>query len=91
MDYVNAHATSTPVGDAIEVTAIKEVFGDHSSNVSVSSTKGAIGHLLGAAGAIESIFCVKAIETNIVPPTLNLHSVSEEFKGVDLVQLESRE
>jgi 3-oxoacyl-[acyl-carrier-protein] synthase II len=72
VDYINAHGTSTPYNDKYETLAIKKVFGEHSHSVPVSSTKSMTGHLLGAAGGIESVVCVKAIETGIVPPTMNL-------------------
>ncbi|MBP9673780.1 MAG: beta-ketoacyl-ACP synthase II [Bacteriovoracaceae bacterium] len=70
--YINAHGTSTPLGDIAETKAIKSVFGNHANNLLVSSTKSMTGHLLGAAGGIESVFCVMAMHTGIVPPTINL-------------------
>lgn len=70
--YINAHGTSTPLGDVAETQAIKKVLGQHAYNLSVSSTKSMTGHLLGAAGGLESIFCIKALETGMLPPTINL-------------------
>ena len=84
IDYINAHGTSTPLGDEIEVNAVKKVFGDHAYKLSMSSTKSAIGHLLGAAGAVEAIFSILAIRDNIAPPTLNLENPSEGC-DIDLV------
>ena len=72
VDYINCHATSTPVGDVCETKMIKNVFGDHSRVLAASSTKGATGHMLGAAGAIEMAICCKAVEAQVAPPTLNL-------------------
>jgi 3-oxoacyl-[acyl-carrier-protein] synthase II len=71
IDYINVHGTSTPLGDIAETKAIKDVFGEHAYNLNISSTKSMTGHLLGAAGAIEAIACIKAIENNIIPPTIN--------------------
>ncbi|MCB2063695.1 MAG: beta-ketoacyl-ACP synthase II, partial [Novosphingobium sp.] len=77
IDYINAHGTSTPMGDELELGAVRRLFGDAISTVSMSSTKSAIGHLLGGAGAVESIFCILALRDQIVPPTLNLDNPSE--------------
>ncbi len=71
VDYINVHGTSTPLGDIAETKAIKKVFGEHAYNLNISSTKSMTGHLLGAAGAIEAIACVKAVENDIIPPTIN--------------------
>jgi 3-oxoacyl-[acyl-carrier-protein] synthase II len=84
IDYINAHGTST-MADTIELGAVKRLFGDAIANVSMSSTKSAIGHLLGGAGAVESIFCILALRDQIVPPTLNLDNPDEGTDGVDLV------
>lgn len=84
IDYINAHGTST-MADTIELGAVKRLFGDAISTVSMSSTKSAIGHLLGGAGAVETIFCILAIRDQIVPPTLNLDNPDEGTEGVDLV------
>jgi 3-oxoacyl-[acyl-carrier-protein] synthase II len=81
VDYVNAHGTSTPVGDELEVLAIKRSFGEHAYKLAVSSTKSMIGHLLGAAGSVEAIFCILAMRDQVAPPTINLEHPSE---GCDL-------
>jgi 3-oxoacyl-[acyl-carrier-protein] synthase II len=85
IDYINAHGTSTPLGDELELGAVRRLFGDAISTVSMSSTKSMIGHLLGGAGAVESIFCILALRDQIVPPTINLENPSESCEGVDLV------
>ena len=90
IDYVNAHGTSTPLGDLIEAGAVRRLLGDEVSNVSMSSTKSATGHLLGAAGAIEAIYSVKAVQTGDLPPTLNLESPEEAVADFDLVPLKTR-
>lgn len=84
IQYVNSHGTSTPLGDEIELRAIERLFGDHCEKLTVSSTKSAIGHLLGAAGAVEAIFTLYAMNKSIAPPTLNLENPSVETK-IDLV------
>jgi 3-oxoacyl-[acyl-carrier-protein] synthase II len=84
IDYINAHGTSTQVGDEIEVGAIKRLFGDHAYKLSMSSTKSAIGHLLGAAGSVEAIFSILALRDGVAPPTLNLENPSEGC-DIDLV------
>ncbi|HEX8388343.1 MAG TPA: beta-ketoacyl-ACP synthase II [Sphingomonas sp.] len=85
IDYINAHGTSTPLGDELELGAVRRLFGNAVGDLSMSSTKSAIGHLLGGAGAVESIFCILAMRDGIVPPTLNLDNPSENCAGVDLV------
>ena len=92
VEYLNAHGTSTPIGDVCEVRAVKAVFGDHArtGGLLTSSTKSMTGHLLGAAGVVETIVCAKAIETGIIPPTINLENPGEEC-DIDLVPLKARE
>jgi 3-oxoacyl-[acyl-carrier-protein] synthase II len=84
VQYVNAHGTSTPMGDEIELAAVERLFGNAAGKIAMSSTKSATGHLLGAAGAVEAIFGVLAIRDNVAPPTLNLDNPSVET-AIDLV------
>ncbi|MBR6746041.1 MAG: beta-ketoacyl-ACP synthase II [Muribaculaceae bacterium] len=82
IDYINVHGTSTPVGDVSEIKAITEVFGEHAYNLNISSTKSMTGHLLGATGALEAMFSVKAVENDIVPPTIN-HEDGDDDENID--------
>jgi 3-oxoacyl-[acyl-carrier-protein] synthase II len=91
IDYINAHGTSTPLGDEIELGAVKRLFGAHAARLSMSSTKSATGHLLGAAGAVEAIFSILAMNEGLVPPTLNLDTPSPACDGMDLVPHQARE
>jgi 3-oxoacyl-[acyl-carrier-protein] synthase II len=90
VSYVNAHGTSTPQGDIAETQAVKAVFGNHSRSLMVSSTKGATGHMLGAAGAAELVVCIKTIQTGIVPPTINLEK-PDPACDLDYVPNQARE
>ena len=90
IDYINANGTSTPLGDEIELKAVERLVGNAAGRMSMSSTKSSIGHLLGAAGAVESIFCLLAMRDNIVPPTLNLDNPSVAT-AIDLVPHKPRE
>jgi 3-oxoacyl-[acyl-carrier-protein] synthase II len=83
---VNAHATSTPVGDAAEAAALKSIFGDGAGAVAVSSTKSATGHMLGAAGAIEAVFSVLSLQTGVLPPSLNIEEPISEIRDFDLLR-----
>jgi 3-oxoacyl-[acyl-carrier-protein] synthase II len=89
VDYINAHGTSTPLGDEIELGSVKRLFQDHAYKVTMSSTKSAIGHLLGAAGAVEAIFSILAMRDQVAPPTLNLDNPSEGC-DIDLAPKEAR-
>ena len=90
VNYVNAHGTSTPAGDVIETRALKAAFGDHARKLAVSSTKSMIGHLLGAAGGVEALFCVLALRDQVAPPTINLHDPDDEC-DLDYVPNTARE
>ena len=90
INYINAHGTSTPLGDVGEADAVKRLFGDNIKTLSMSSTKSSIGHLLGAAGAVEAVFSILALRDQICPPTLNLHNPDENVKDMDLVPLKAK-
>jgi 3-oxoacyl-[acyl-carrier-protein] synthase II len=85
INYINAHATSTLAGDLCEVRAIKQAFGSHVENIKMNATKSMIGHCLGAAGGIEAIATIKAIETGMLHPTINLEEPEEELAGIDVI------
>jgi 3-oxoacyl-[acyl-carrier-protein] synthase II len=86
VDYINAHATSTPVGDGSELIAIKNLFGEHTSKLHISGTKSQTGHLLGAAGAIEGIASVMAIREGVIPPTINTTEIDPSLpSGLNIV------
>jgi 3-oxoacyl-[acyl-carrier-protein] synthase II len=89
IDYINAHGTSTPMGDEIELGAVERLFGNAAGKLAMSSTKSAIGHLLGAAGAVEAVFSVLAMRDNVAPPTLNLVNPSVDT-AIDLVPLKAQ-
>src|SRR5205814_10050453 len=89
LDYINAHGTSTPLGDEIELGAVQRLVGNAAGRISMSSTKSAIGHLLGAAGAVEAIFSILALRDQIAPPTINLDNPSVETP-IDLVPHQAR-
>ncbi len=89
IDYINAHGTSTPINDKYETMAVKTAFGEHSKNIAMSSIKGATGHLLGAAGAVEAIACIKAMEDNFLPPTIG-YKVKDEECDLDIVPNKGR-
>ena len=90
ISYINAHGTSTPQGDVCETQAIKSVFGEHARRLAVSSTKGATGHMLGAAGGVEMAACCKSLETGTVPPTINYETPDPDC-DLDYVPNEARE
>ena len=91
INYINAHGTSTPLGDEIELGAVKKLFQENISNLSISSTKSSVGHMLGAAGAVEAIFSILAVCNDIIPPTLNLENPCDSAEGIDLVPLKAKE
>jgi 3-oxoacyl-[acyl-carrier-protein] synthase II len=90
IDYINAHGTSTPLGDELELKAVERIVGNAAAKLSMSSTKSAIGHLLGAAGAVEAIFSILAMRDGMVPPTLNLDNPSVET-AIDLVPHQAKQ
>ena len=90
IDYINAHGTSTPLGDIAETSAIKSIFEGRAKSVAVSSTKSQLGHLLGASGGVEFVVCAKALESQVAPPTINLENPDEKC-DLDYVPNEARE
>ncbi len=90
VSYINAHGTSTPLNDKYETYAIKRVFNDYAYNIPVSSTKSMTGHLLGGAGSIEAVACIKALQEGFIPPTIGLENVDEEL-DLDYVPNKGRE
>jgi 3-oxoacyl-[acyl-carrier-protein] synthase II len=91
INYINAHGTSTPLGDIIEINAVRRLFSKNASEITMSSTKSSIGHLLGASGSAEAIFSILALQNSILPPTLNLDNPAEECKGIDLIPHKAKE
>jgi 3-oxoacyl-[acyl-carrier-protein] synthase II len=85
IDYINAHATSTPIGDSIEMKAVKKVFGSHAPKIPISSTKSMLGHQLGASGSVEVIICALVIKEGVVPPTINFETPDPECAGLDFI------
>ncbi|MBI2557295.1 MAG: beta-ketoacyl-ACP synthase II [Planctomycetes bacterium] len=91
IDYINAHATSTPIGDNIEIKAIKKVFGEYAHKIPISSTKSMLGHQLGASGSVEAIICAMVIKEGVIPPTINYETPDPECSGLDFVPNVARE
>ena len=91
ISYINAHATSTPLGDMIEINSIKKVFGDHVKNLSVSSTKSMLGHQLGASGGVEALICSLIVDKGVIPPTINYETPDPSCNGIDFVPNEAKE
>ena len=90
IQYINTHGTSTPIGDVLEIQGVKKVFGEHAKTLAVSSTKSMTGHMLGAAGAAETVICIRALETGIIPPTINVEKQDPEIE-IDVVPNKARE
>jgi len=91
ISYINAHATSTHLGDMVEINAIKKVFGDHVKKISVSSTKSMLGHQLGASGGVEALICSLVLDKNVIPPTINYVNPDPDCDGIDFVPNEAKE
>ena len=91
ISYINAHATSTPLGDMIEINSIKKVFGDHVKNLLVSSTKSMLGHQLGASGGVEALICSLIVDKGVIPPTINYETPDPNCNGIDFVPNEAKE
>ncbi|OHB88404.1 MAG: beta-ketoacyl-[acyl-carrier-protein] synthase II [Planctomycetes bacterium RIFCSPHIGHO2_02_FULL_40_12] len=91
ISYINAHATSTPLGDMVEISAIKKVFGNHVKSLSVSSTKSMLGHQLGASGGVEALICALIVDKGVMPPTINYETPDPDCNGIDFVPNEAKE
>jgi len=89
IDYINAHGTSTPLGDKAEAKAIQSLFNSHAKNIAISSTKSQLGHLLGASGGVEFVICATAIQQQVAPPTINLDNAEPDC-DLDFVPIEAR-
>ncbi len=91
ISYINAHATSTPLGDMIEINSIRKIYGDYVNDLSVSSTKSMLGHQLGASGGVEALICSLIVDEGVIPPTINYETPDPNCNGIDFVPNEAKE